>query len=237
LKEVDVYIAPSQYIASRFKENFDVDASRVFVVHNGVDIERYRSIRLNRKRNVILFVGAWVPQKGVHILLNAVKLVKKEVPQVKVWIVGSSSLWPSWPGRESYERRLRSLANSFEHVSFFEAVTENELIKMYKKATICVIPSIYEEPASLVALEAQAAGLSIVASNVGGIPEMVSDGRTAILVPKNDVRALARAICKLLKDENLRMKMGMEGEKRAELFSWDKMVESILGIYERFLRW
>jgi len=233
LKNVDLYIAVSQFIAKKLVENFDIDKSCIAVIYNGVDLERFKLNQSLRRKNIILYAGALTPQKGPHILLESVKRVKESFPDVEVWIIGSSSFWLG--NNKNYEEKLRLMAMQLGNVKFLGMVSEDKLPELYAMASICVIPSNFEDPSPLVAYEAQAAGLPLIASRVGGIPEIVEDGKTGLLVPRGDSESLADTICRLLENVNLRLKLGEAGEKRAKLFSWDIFVKNMFNAYEKHL--
>jgi len=234
LKETDVFIAPSKFVAKRLGEIYDISPSSIKVIYNGLDLQRSASIAPHREKNIILYAGAIVPQKGVHILLEAANLLKNEVLDFEIWIAGSSRLWPG--EYRDYELYLRSLADRTEgRVKHLGLLNEDNLAHVYKRASVCVIPSIVDEACPLIALESMAAGVPVVASNVGSFPELVEDQKTGLLVPKEDAYALAAAIKKILMNDQLREDFGKNSEEKAKSFSWDLTASQMLQTYEEYL--
>ena len=117
---------------------------------------------------------------------------------------------------------------------FVGKVDRQALLNEYREADFLVLPSLFE-PFGIVLLEAMATGLPVVASRVGGIPEVVRDGRTGILVEPANARALADALMELCRDENLRITMGADAKDRAAAFDWKTITPRILSIYQEAL--
>jgi len=112
----------------------------------------------------------------------------------------------------------------------------SELIKWYRKASIFVMPSYYET-FGISAMEAMAFGLPVVATRAGGLSEVVEDGVTGFLVPPGDSQAVAEAIIRLLRDQNLRRRMGEAGRKRVlDEFTVDRVLVQTLNVYDAILR-
>src|SRR6266568_2964599 len=129
---------------------------------------------------------------------------------------------------------LRALARALgieDQITFTGPLPRADVIRAYGSADIFVLPSLFE-PFGIVLLEAMAAGLPIVASRVGGIPEVVQDGATGLLVRPGDSRVLAEAIGRLISDPSLRSQMGEAGRLRAAAFSWERLVPRILKVYD-----
>ena len=110
------------------------------------------------------------------------------------------------------------------------------LIGLYQGADLLAFPSVWHEPFGIPIVEAMACGLPVVATRGGGVPEIIEDGETGILVERGDAAALAQGIIRLLGDDALRARMGRAGRRRAvERFSWETVAENLLACYERVL--
>jgi glycosyltransferase involved in cell wall biosynthesis len=121
-------------------------------------------------------------------------------------------------------------------VSFAGTVPHKLLNSFYNNADICVVPSVCNEPCGVPILEAMATGIPVIATRSGGTPELIIDGETGLLVERDDASALAKAILRLLSDEELRKSMGKAARKRAvELFSWEKISRDLLVQYENLV--
>jgi glycosyltransferase involved in cell wall biosynthesis len=168
----------------------------------------------------ILFVGRFHPIKGLDILIEALALCDKE--KFSVYIVADDKQI------SYYTNCIKKLVQKKclnENIIFCGKIgEEDKLIEIYKECDIFVQPSLWDtSPITIV--EAMCAGLPIVASNVGGIPEWVEDGVTGILVPEGNSLKLAKAIKSLLEDRNLRLMMGSRGYEKSLIlrrWTWEK---------------
>ena len=166
----------------------------------------------------VLFAARNDPLKGAETLLRSVPLIRRSVADVEFQLFGYSPL----PGAE--------LPN---YVRCFSFVTKEELLRHYQTADICVVPSLWDNSPNTL-YEAMAAGKAVVASRVGGIPEIVADGETGILVGPNDAEQLAEAIIRLLTHERERLAMGVSGRERIrQLADPQANLRSRLEIYQR----
>ncbi|MET7452604.1 glycogen synthase [Streptomyces sp. NPDC005574] len=220
-----------------------LDPGRVHVVHNGIDTGLYqpdhgtdvlRRIGLDTDRPYILFVGRITRQKGVPHLLRAVRDID---PAAQVVLCAGA------PDTPEIDREFREL---FEELSRHRAgvhwipqmLPRPEVIQLLTHAAAFVCPSVYE-PLGIVNLEAMACGTPVVASRVGGIPEVVDDGRTGLLVPVDDdfEAGLARALDSVIGDPEGARRMGEAGRERAVgEFGWDAVARRTVRLYEDTLK-
>lgn len=159
-------------------------------------------------RPTIVFVGALVEAKGVLVLPDALRLIRQEIPEVKLVVCGTGVA----------AERLRTefaCRNLMDHVELKGFVGREEIIREYRNAHVLVVPSIWSEQFGLVGPEALACGVPCVGSRVGGIPEWLSDGEHGFLVPPADSGALARRTVDLLRDREMRLRMGYAGRQYA----------------------
>jgi alpha-maltose-1-phosphate synthase len=224
----------------------DLDPSRVHVVGNGVDAEAYRPVDdpdtvrglgVDPDRPYALFVGRITRQKGVPHLLQAAEQLPPEAGLVLC--AGAADT----PGeRQQVADAVAALQERRDGVVWIEAMLPREqLVPLITGATVFVVPSVYE-PLGIVNLEAAACGTAVVASDVGGIPEVVDDGRTGLLVhyDPDDLAAfeagLAARISELLADPARAHAMGAAGRERvlAE-FGWPAIARQTVDVYRAVL--
>lgn len=227
-----------------------IDAGRVHVVHNGVDIESWRpapdlgalpGLGIDPDRRSVAFVGRITRQKGVPYLLRAAALLPADVQLV---LCAGAADTPELAAEVS--GLIEQLRSTRESVVVIERMLpREELIQVLTQATVFACPSIYE-PLGIVNLEAMACSTAVVASAVGGIPEVVAHGETGYLVPLEQesdasgapvdpegfVRDFAAALNLALEDPDRAAAMGAAGRIRAaEHFSWDTIAERTLQVY------
>jgi starch synthase len=223
-----------------------VDPSRVHVIHNGVDPEIYRPVRseatlaklgVDPSRPYAFFNGRITRQKGLHLLLAA---ALKLDPSYQLVIAASSPDTPEI-GAEvaTLAERVRAERGNLIWIDRFLPL--EELIHLHSSAAVFVCPSIYE-PFGLVNLEAMACETAVVASRVGGIPEIVVNGETGFLVdydpedPEAFIRTLATRVEQLLTDPALAIRMGKAGRERAvKHFSWRTIAARTVELYDSLL--
>nr|WP_152893983.1 glycogen synthase [Streptomyces adustus] len=223
-----------------------LDPRRVHVVHNGIDTALYRPdhgtdalVRagVDPDRPYVLFVGRITRQKGVPHLLRAVRDID---PAAQVVLCAGA------PDTPEIDREFRDL---FEELSrardgvhwIPRMLPRPEVVQLLTHASVFVCPSVYE-PLGIVNLEAMACGTPVVASRVGGIPEVVADGTTGVLVdvdPSDEVfeAGLARALDSVLGDPATARRMGEAGRERAVgEFGWDAVARRTVRLYEEILK-
>ncbi|MFI9766577.1 glycogen synthase [Streptomyces sp. NPDC052415] len=219
-----------------------LDPARVRVVHNGIDTGLYRPdhgtdvldrIGIDRARPYVLFVGRITRQKGVPHLLRAVRDID---PAAQVVLCAGA------PDTPEIDREFREL---FEELSRVRAgvhwipqmLPRPEVIQLLTHAAVFACPSVYE-PLGIVNLEAMACGTAVVASRTGGIPEVVDDGKTGLLVPVDDgfEAGLTRALDSVLGDPEGARAMGEAGRERAVgEFGWDAVARRTVRLYTEIL--
>ncbi len=221
----------------------DLDAAKIHVVHNGIDTEAMKKVsstaaltkyEIELDRPYVLFVGRITRQKGIMHLLRAAE----ELPAEIGLVLCASSPDTKELGAEVAEQ-IEKLAKTRTGVHWItEQVSRSELIELLSNAAVFSCPSIYE-PLGIVNLEAMACEVPVVASNVGGIPEVVIDGETGYLVnyDENETAAyeleFAQKLTQVVNDQQAASRMGSAGRKRAELeFGWDKIANQTMAVYE-----
>ncbi|MEE6259026.1 glycogen synthase [Plantactinospora sonchi] len=231
-----------------------VSPERVRVVHNGIDTHQYAPdpgtdvlarLGIDPGRPSVTYVGRITRQKGLPYLLRAARRLPAEAQLVL--LAGAPDTAEIAAEVESLVAELRASREGVVWVA--EMLPKAEVIQILTHSTVFVCPSIYE-PMGIVNLEAMACETAVVATATGGIPEVVADGSTGLLVPiaqANDgtgtpldperfVADLATAITGLLADPTRAVELGRAGRRRAvEHFSWDSIAERTLGVYREVL--
>ncbi|MFJ6080541.1 glycogen synthase [Streptomyces sp. NPDC092369] len=220
-----------------------LDPAKVHIVHNGIDTTLYRPdhgtdvldrIGLDRDRPFVLFVGRITRQKGVPHLLRAVRDID---PAAQVVLCAGA---PDTPEIDREFRELyQELSSVREGVHWIpQMLPRPEVIQLLTHAAVFVCPSVYE-PLGIVNLEAMACGTPVVASRVGGIPEVVDDGKTGLLVTADEdfEPNLALALDSVLGDPEAARRMGEAGRERAVgEFGWDAVARRTVRLYEEILK-
>ncbi|HEX6164451.1 MAG TPA: glycosyltransferase [Vicinamibacterales bacterium] len=231
-RQVDGFIAASHAIKNILIQD-GIPAARIDVVHDGIDVEKLQNrpaVDLHAEYwlphgvPVIVNVGALVGHKGQKYLIDAMPLVLREVPDAHLFIFGEGDL------RAPLEKQVKQLGLGKRVLlpGFRE-----DVLSLVKCADLFVMSSVTEGLGSAV-LDAMAMGHAVVGTNAGGIPEAIVHEETGLLVAPADAKALAAAIVRLLKDEELRKQFGEAGRARvAEHFGVDRLVEGTLDVYRR----
>jgi starch synthase len=231
-----------------------IPASRVEVIHNGIDTEEFRpdhethflaELGVDPERPVVLFVGRTTRQKGLTHLLDAARELD---PDVQLVLCAGAPDTPEL-GAETVAK-VEALREAGRPVVWIEEMLPRpKLIQLLTHATVFVCPSVYE-PLGIVNLEAMACEAAVVATRTGGIPEVVDDGVTGLLVPIEPradgtgepldaarfARDLAERVNGLLADPARAAELGKAGRKRAiEEFSWAAIAEEVLDLYREAL--
>jgi glycogen synthase len=250
IEMADAVIAVSVSTKADVLRLFDVDPARVHVIHNGIDLDEYREQRdaaLLTRHGIdpaipyVLFVGRITRQKGIVHLVRALRHLD---PGIQVVLCAGA------PDTPEIAQEMKSAVDGVKAaragiVWIEEMVPKDEIMALYSGAELFVCPSIYE-PFGIINLEAMACGTPVVASAVGGIPEVVVHGETGSLVPVEQMtespfepmqaekfaRDLADAINELMRDEPRRRKMGEAARRRVEEhFSWTTIARRVADLY------
>ncbi len=249
IEQADAVIAVSSETRQDVLNHFDIAPDRVHVIHNGIDLHEYRKAAkrdalqrhgVDPDRPYVLFVGRITRQKGIIHLVNAIPEIDSSL-QI-VLLAGA----PDTPeiGREMTEGVADASRNRSGVIWIPEMLPRDEVIQFYSHASVFVCPSVYE-PFGIINLEAMACETAVVASAVGGIPEVVVPGETGLLVEPNltpgtfepaDPAAfshgLAEAINRVALDPATARRFGEAGRRRAEQhFSWTAIAERTLALY------
>ena len=175
------------------------------------------------------FAGQWLPRKGCSVLLDAWRIVRQTCPEAELWFAGGDKLWKTHsavPGAEEIAREVRSAASE-GWLKIAGELSRAEMPRFWNELDIAVVPS-FEEPFGLVALEASACGVPVIASKVGGLTEIVVDGESGLLVPPKDAEALARALVMLLTNDAMRLRLAQGATRRAADYSVERRTRELV---------
>jgi glycosyltransferase involved in cell wall biosynthesis len=254
INAADLVLGVSNFIAAGARRRFPSLAERCSHVYNGADIALFqRHPGTQPKTKQLLYVGRLAPEKGVHILLDAFRIVLAQHPDAHLKLIGPEmvvsreALFPNCndphvleleplfrPG--AYAELLRAKVSEFPSGSLSllnQGVKFVQLVPHYHSASIFAFPSVCEEACPLPPIEAMASSLPVIATRDGPLPELVEDGRSGLLVERSNARALADAILQLLDNPDRREQMAQAAFERAStMFSWDRIAQDLLEKYE-----
>lgn len=216
-------IAISTTTRESLVDDYGIDPDRVTVIPVGIDASVFRPTGAEKTAGSVLYVGRLCERKNIPCLFEAIGIVKRSVPGVRLSLVGDGIL------RKKLEELAREKGLS-DTITFLGKVSEGELVDLYSKAQVFVLPSLFEG-FGIVCLEAMACGTPVVATRVPGIVDIVDDGRTGVLV-SGDSREMAGAIQRLLMEPETRSTIAVNGrEEVLERFDWAKVTERIVEVY------
>jgi len=227
LRNMDLLIAPSQHCKAELKKFLSMTSARIDVVYNGVDTQVFvpNCIACGDEPTV-LFAGRPVAQKGIFNLVKAMRIVIRYTPRARFIFAGGGDFSP-------YIRIFEKMGISDEHSKYLGHVDHSDMPKIYCQNKVFVLPSPHEN-CSMSIIEAMSCGKAVIASNVGGNPELIESGKDGILYNYGDSEELAEKIILLLEDSSLREELGRRArEKAVKRFSARRMGEEIIRIYER----
>jgi glycosyltransferase involved in cell wall biosynthesis len=229
----DSYIAVSEWMR-RELEARQIASHRIHVVHCGGDPQRFRpelrepgSLASAPDRRTVLYPGRPTLVKGAGVLARAIPLVLAQFPNVEFVFTGG--------GADDFLRLAALPPSAADHVRFLGYLPYDDLPRVFASADLAVAPTYYEDfPIRI--LESLSSGVPVVASDVGGIHEVVVTGQTGTLVPAGDPKALADAVLGLLRDDSYRTRLGANGRQRiVEEFSWQKAGDRTLELYQQIV--
>jgi len=225
-QKFDALIAVSAAVRNSLIKNYALRPGKVFLVYNGIEVEKFKSrgAPVGGEEKVVLYVGRLDREKGLQTLIEAGAALKSSGVDFRLVVVG---------GGDYYDELVRyaGALGLTDSVKFLGPVDYEQVPNYYQAADIFVLPSKALEGLPMTIIEAMAAGLPVIASDLGGIPEAVVDGEAGILVEPGNVEKLLNALTKLLTDDKLRQRMGEKASRIArEKFSQKAMVEGTLQV-------
>lgn len=222
----DLVVANSHAVKAHLEEE---GITPVEVIHNGIPITTLLPRQLDAP--TVAFAGRLVREKGAHVLIEAFEKVVQRLPDAKLLIAGDG------PERGSLERYVqeKSLRKAIEFLGF---VTQETMTESLQAAWVQVVPSLWAEPFGIVAVEAMMRGQAVIASDHGGLREIVANGKTGFLVPPDDSESLAQALLRIFEDRDQLEAMGVAGYARAvENFSLKTFCDRFVNHYEGLIQY
>lgn len=245
----DGIIAVSRYIKKELVAS-GYPEEKIAVVHHGIDLKRFRPgdqmVKLKARehfpelkgRKVIFHPARMSFAKGSHLAVKALHEVKKVVPEVLLVLTGTENTVDWDRARDQQIRDILALIEDLqlqEHV-FIRFFSWQAMPRIYQAADVCIYPSCFEEPFGIAVIEAMASGRPIIVSKAGGMPEIVEDQVSGLIVEKGNYHDLAEKLIAVLTDQGLAERLVANGLRRVRKeFTKQKMVEKTLNFYNRFL--
>ena len=224
IKKADKLIVHGERLKNELMER-KIPSKRITVIPHG-DYSFFAKHRkdIPSEKNTILFFGRIIQYKGLEYLIKAVTIIKKEIPDIKLIIAGQGEF-------AEYQKLINnSPGNNFEIHN--EYIPDENVAEFFERAQLLVLPYIEATQSGPLHI-ACAFKKPVIATSVGALPEVIEYGETGLIIPPKDVNALAEAIIKLLKDDELRKKMGEKSYiKMKEEMSWDKIAEKTIEVYK-----
>jgi len=229
---LDDYIVVSKDLERYVSRNWCLNKNKIKTIYNGIDTSKYKKIKVkknflyklgvNKNDFLIGIIAGLRPVKDHVTLIKAMKIVKKEIPNSKLLVVGDG------PEKEKLVNLVKKF-NLKEDILFLG--NRKDIVKLLNCLDVGVLCSL-SECLSVSLLEGMACGLPFVVTNVGGNPELITDGKNGFLVPVKEYKILANRIVKLLKDKRLRKKIGEENRKKImNYFNVKDMIKNYEKIY------
>lgn len=253
-------IAPSEVIGRHMIDDFNVPSENIRCIPRSVDLKKFSVVREDRQAprqgvgragqarqrarpeptrrahdptDVISIVGRITPLKGHIYFLKAMAKLVRSKPFVKIWIIGDTL-----PGKEMYRKELDLLVRRLGLTNYVEFLgTRRDVPQLLAKTDVLVLSSTVPESFGRVILEAQAVGVPVVATKVGGVVEIIDDEKTGLLVFPKDTDAMAKAVLRLLNDWKFAKQLCVEARKKLETkFTIDHMASRTIEVYQELLK-
>jgi len=223
LKGVNYFIAPSEFLKNKFVQS-GTPAEKIKVIHNGIDKRPFINRAKKRSAKVrFAFIGTLLPAKGLHILIQAFNGI--DTSKAELTIYGRIY---SYTGFEDYLPYLKKIAKN-KSIRFAGEFTHGMSAKTFSEIDVLVVPSIWYENYPLVIQEALLSGTPVIASRIGGIPEMIKDGVNGTLFTPGDIDELSKKMALLLENEEIRNRLKEDAPQVTDLQEHAAALEELYG--------
>lgn len=212
-------------------KEYEIHDEKISVIpigeHMVAPFKKYENHDIKEERNLILFFGRIHEYKGLEYLIKAEPFITKHVPDAKIIIAGKGI---------SFKKYEKMIINKQNFIIYNHYISYQKGAELFQRASIVVLPYI-EASQSGVVVTAYGFKKPVIVTNTGSIPEIVDDNITGLIVPPRNSIALAEAIVKLLKDENLRIRMGENAYKKLKTdMSWDNIADKTIEVYKEAIK-
>lgn len=233
LRSADVVIALTNDMRRKISKIYGGD---VYIIPNGIELERFANLSKQNSRDklniaeddkVVIFVGRFRPEKDVTCLIKAMEIMVERNPKMKLFVIGEGE-------EEEQLKELTKKLNLDWHVNFVGQVAYRKVPEYMAAADVFVLPSL-SEGFPLVMPEAMACGLPIVATKVGGVPEIITDGENGLLVEPKNPQQIAEKVLLLLGDDELRQKISKSNKDKVKNYSWENVIQRLEELYQSLL--
>lgn len=208
----------------RWVIKYGLPERKTYVIYNGVLLDKFKPSNVAPKPFTIGFVGRFVKQKGIEVLIDSIKIVKKRIPEINLELIGYGELEPKL-------KQMVKKLNLEENIEFLGQIEAHKVPSYIDRWNFFVGPSRWEA-FGIVFIEAMAMKKAVVASRVEAIPDVVTEGETGLLFEKENSKELAEKICYLLENSDICKKMGEAGRKKVEeLFDISYLTKKLEDLY------
>lgn len=239
LAKADRVICVSDYIRRCAVASFPEYSTKFSVIINATDPQVFRPygeqsqemlagvVTFDPACSYLLYVGRLTEVKGVHVLIAAFRLIHARLPNTRLIITGSSFFGGA--ARTAYEQQLVDLAQPVADAIVFTGFLPHEKLRyLYSAVDVVCLPSVWQDPCPLVVFESMSSGSCLVATRVGGIPEVVVSGEDGVLVYPDDAAAMSDAVCDVLAYPDKKMDMEQRArEKMLRAYTWERLVSEL----------
>lgn len=224
----DAIAAVSAFDMQQCREAFDVSLDRLHLIPNAVDVEKFYPAADDGKEGplTVTFIGRLEEWKGAHSFIEIARRVHAEVPEAMFRVAGDGALLP---------QLVADSRDLHDSITFLGEVSHGKVAELLRETAVLVLPS-FIEGLPTVCLEALASGIPVVASDTGGTSEIIREGETGYLCPSADLDRFADRVVRLLRDPELRTRLGRKGRALVEVqYSWSRVAEMTERLYERLV--
>lgn len=245
---IDAFVGCSEYIVDLHKKNKNIKAKYYRYIYNGVDLEKFKPywevldirqslrnrFKIKNDEFVVLFVGRVSPEKGVEYVVEIANQLK-DSKNIKFFIIGEISKRGE---RYEYAKNIIQKANSIkDKIVFTDVFPPSKMPLIYLIGDVVIVTSNFEEPFGMVAIEAMASGIPVIARQKGGLKEFIKDGFNGFFVREDKIVEDSINFIKcLIEDQTVKMRIGSNGRETVEkFFSWDLISENTENFYKKLI--